>query len=100
MGEMTVVGMLSIPVLLLSLGTIAWMVISLAREKDERGEMILAKAGLHTLILLVGVLAICVVRNVAEQTRSDWQLNPFVLLTGVAVCFAAELSYWKRRYGG
>lgn len=100
MGEMTVAARLTVPVLALSVGAILWMIAALAREKDERGEMILAKAALHTLILLVAVLAICVVRNLAEVDRSDWRLDPFVLLTGLAVCFAAELFYWKRRYGG
>lgn len=100
MGEMTMVGVLTIPALVLSLSVIVWMVVSLAREKDERGEMILAKAGQHTLIILVAVLVICAVRNLAEIARSDWQLDPFVLLTGIAVCFAAELFYWKLRYGG
>lgn len=100
MDVMTVVGMLTIPVLVLSLAVIVWMVVALARAKDERGEMILARAGLHTLIILVAVLAICTVRNLAEMARADWQLDPFMLLTGIAVCFAAELFYWKQRYGG
>lgn len=97
---MTVMAVVRPVLLAITIGLIVYMVHALAREGDERQEMILAKAALHTLIVTAALAVICVVRNLAETVRPDWTFDPFTVLVWLALCFTAELFYWKRRYGG
>lgn len=97
---MTVFEAVRIPALAAALGIIGYMVVSLARGGDERREMILAKAALHTLVLTAVAAGMCAVRNLVETDLPHWRVDPFAVLLWLAVCFAVELFYWRRRYGG
>ena len=84
------------------LAAIAAMVVSLARQGDERRRMIVAKAGLNTLCVVVAYLFFCVVEGVVVSVRSGApaeDLDPFVTLVVIAMIYAAQLFYFKRKYG-
>ncbi len=96
----SVLGIAVLLAFLIALGAVAWMIFSLARQKDERGEKIVAQAALHSLIIQAAVLALCAARNALEPVGAKWELDPFVCLAGLAVVFCVELLVWKRRWGG
>lgn len=84
------------------LAAIAAMVVSLARQGDERRRLIVAKAGLNTLCVVVAYLFFCVVEGVVVSVRSGApaeDLDPFVTLVVIAMIYAAQLFYFKRKYG-
>ena len=84
------------------LAAIVAMVVSLARQGDERRRLIVAKAGLNTLCVVVAYLFFCVVEGVVVSVRSGApaeDLDPFVTLVVVAMIYAAQLFYFKRKYG-
>ena len=84
------------------LAAIVAMVVSLARQGDERRRMIVAKAGLNTLCVVVAYLFFCVVEGVVVSVRSGApaeDLDPFVTLVVIAMIYAAQLFYFKRKYG-
>ena len=84
------------------LAAIVAMVVSLARQGDERRRMIVAKAGLNTLCVVVAYLFFCVVKGVVVSVRSGApaeDLDPFVTLVVIAMIYAAQLFYFKRKYG-
>ena len=84
------------------LAAIVAMVVSLARQGDERRRMIVAKAGLNTLCVVVAYLFFCVVEGVVVSVRGGApaeDLDPFVTLVVIAMIYAAQLFYFKRKYG-
>ena len=84
------------------LAAIVAMVVSLARQGDERRRMIVAKAGLNTLCVVVAYLFFCVVEGVVVSVRSGApaeDLDPFVTLVVIAMIYAAQHFYFKRKYG-
>ena len=84
------------------LAAIVAMVVSLARQGDERRRLIVAKAGLNTLCVVVAYLFFCVVEGVVVSVRSGApaeDLDPFVTLVVIAMIYAAQLFYFKRKYG-
>ena len=84
------------------LAAIVAMVVSLARQGDERRRMIVAKAGLNTLCVVVAYLFFCVVEGVVVSVGSGApaeDLDPFVTLVVIAMIYAAQLFYFKRKYG-
>lgn len=84
------------------LAAIVAMVVSLARQGDERRWLIVAKAGLNTLCVVVAYLFFCVVEGVVVSVRSGApaeDLDPFVTLVVIAMIYAAQLFYFKRKYG-
>ena len=84
------------------LAAIVAMVVSLARQGDERRRLIVATAGLNTLCVVVAYLFFCVVEGVVVSVRSGApaeDLDPFVTLVVIAMIYAAQLFYFKRKYG-
>ena len=84
------------------LAAIAAMVVSLARQGDERRRLIVAKAGLNTLCVVVAYLFFCVVEGVVVSVRSGApaeDLDHFVTQVVIAMIYAAQLFYFKRKYG-
>lgn len=84
------------------LAAIVAMVVSLVRQGDERRRLIVAKAGLNTLCVVVAYLFFCVVEGVVVSVRSGApaeDLDPFVTLVVIAMIYAAQLFYFKRKYG-
>lgn len=84
------------------LAAIVAMVVSLARQGDERRRLIVAKAGLNTLCVVVAYLFFCVVEGVVVSVGSGApaeDLDPFVTLVVIAMIYAAQLFYFKRKYG-
>ena len=84
------------------LAAIVAMVVSLARQGDERRRLIVAKAGLNTLCVVVAYLFFCVVEGVVVSVRSGApaeDLDPFVTLVVIAMIYAAQRFYFKRKYG-
>ena len=84
------------------LAAIVAMVVSLARQGDERRRLIVAKAGLNTLCVVVAYLFFCVVEGVVVSVRSGApaeDLDPFVTLVVIAMIYAEPLFYFKRKYG-
>lgn len=78
------------------------MVVSLAKQGDERRRMIVEKAGLNTLCVVVAYLFFCVVEGIVVSVRLGApaeKLNPFVTLVVIATVYAAELFYFRRKYG-
>ena len=78
------------------------LLVSLGRQGDERRRMIVAKAGLNTLCVVVAYLFFCVVEGVVVSVRSGApaeDLDPFVTLVVIAMIYAAQLFYFKRKYG-
>ncbi len=77
--------------------------VSLGRQGDERRRMIVQKASAHTLCVLVAYLVLCVVEDFVRGAFLDLAadpLNPFVLLTVIAMVYFAHLLYYKRKFGG
>lgn len=78
------------------------MFISLGRQGDERRRLIVQKAGFNTFVVVVIYVLFCVVENmvnVLARGSAAENMNPFILLTVMATIYAAQLFYFKRRYG-
>lgn len=79
------------------------LVVSVGRQGDERRRMIVQRASSNTLAALVAYLLYCMVENFvrgAVHHQSAEPINPFVLLTIIAMLYFANLLYYKRKYGG
>lgn len=87
-------------ILALALVLILRLLPALVRARDEREVQILSRAALHTLLVTAVAAALCAVRNLLERDAPAWTFGPFGVLTWLAACFAGELLFWRRRYGG
>lgn len=87
-------------ILLVALAVILRLLPALVRARDEREVQILSRAALHTLLVTAVAASLCGVRNLLERDAPAWSFGPFEVLTWLAACFAVELLFWRRRYGG
>ena len=89
--------------LIITTAVIIAMFVSLAKQGDERRKMIVEKASAKTFAVTVLYLMFCFVENIYKVvSRSDLSpegLNPFIVLTVIAVIYAVELIYHKKKYG-
>ena len=90
-------------VLLGAIVTIVLLLVSLARQGDERRRMIRDRACICTFYISLGVLIADTLRSailVYVDGMESNTLHPFVLLTIIALVFAVALAVFKRKYGG
>lgn len=103
MSKMTIILAAAGIFLLVLVALIAAMFVSLARQGDERRRLIIEKASTGTFAVTVLYLLFCVAERVYQAvSRPDVPLeglNPFVTLAVIAMIYAAELFYFKRKYG-
>ena len=88
--------------LLVSVISIAAMLISLAKRGDERRKEILSRACCNTFYITVGMLALefiyGVYKSIALGKSMEGQ-NPFVLLAVISMVYAVNLAIFKKKYG-
>lgn len=88
--------------LLIFLILIVAMFISLARQGDERRRMIVQTASANTFAVTVVYILFCaiegVVRSIVRGEPME-EMNPIVTLMTIAITYAFELFYFKRKYG-
>ena len=73
------------------------MLISLVKPGDERKMVILWKTSTSTLSVVVGWLFLNVIANFI---RGYQPINPFTMLSVIAVFYFITLLYQKRKHGG
>lgn len=73
------------------------MVVSLLKPGDERKKLILWKTSTYTFTVVVGWLFLDVIANFI---RGYQPINPFTMLTIIAVLYFITLLYQKRKHGG
>ena len=90
-------------ILLIIIAVIIAMFISLAKQGDERRDMIVGKASTQTFAVVVVYVAFNVVKDIYQVlTGADLShegINPFVMLTTISLIYAIELIYHKKKYG-
>lgn len=89
--------------LLVSIAVIGIMLLSLAKQGDERRDMIVRKASAKTFAVIVVYICFFVVKNiyliVSGTDVSPKGMNPFVTLVTISLVYMIELFYHKRKYG-
>ena len=89
--------------LIAMLALIIFMFISLGKQGDERRKMIVEKASAKTFCIMVGYLLFCIAENffrvVSGNDLSIQNIYPFVPLTVIAMIYALQLFYHKKKYG-
>lgn len=87
--------------LLVLAGCIVWMLVSLARQGDERRRYILSQTCTKTFLVWVAVLLIDVAYALIFGNRADFtiQSHPLLDLGVIALLFTVILFWQKRRYG-
>lgn len=98
----TMVLCLALGVLLLCLCLIIVMFISLAKQGDERRKMIISKTSTYTFGVMVGFLVISVVEGIVisfSQGAPTKGINPFIMLSVLAVIYTTLLLYFKKKHG-
>ena len=78
------------------------VLVSLGRQGDERRRLIVYKASFNSFGIVVIYVMVSALENVVNVLVRDLpgeNLNPFILLTVMAVIYAGELYYCKKRYG-
>jgi len=85
------------------IATIVMMFVSLAKQGDERRKMIVEKASAGTFAVTVLYLLFHIAENIYKVTSKSYMapegMNPFVTLTVIAVIYAFELFFHKKKYG-
>ena len=79
------------------------MIISLGRQGDERRRMIVGRASANTFFVAVAYLCFRVGENLylgMARGLPARGLDPFVTLSVLAILYAVQLLYFKRRFGG
>ena len=94
MGAMLFLG----AVFLVFLGLDVFMLVTLLKPGDERGQIIVWKASAWMLMAVVGSLILDVVENFVRSQYMS--VNPFVLLEVTAIIYCAALVVIKKRHGG
>lgn len=94
MGAMLFLG----AVFLVFLGLDVFMLVTLLKPGDERGQIIVWKASAWTLMAVVGSLILDVIENFVRSQYMS--VNPFVLLEVTAIIYCAALVVIKKRHGG
>lgn len=89
--------------LIISIAVILSMFVSLAKQGDERRNMIIEKASAKTFAVTVLYLLFQIVESlykiISGTDFSPEGLNPFTTLTVIAAVYAIELMYHKKKYG-
>jgi len=89
--------------LILIIAVIIAMFVSFAKQEDERRRTIVEKASSKTFAITILYLLYCIAKNifnvVSGKDSSPEGLNPFITLTAIAVIYAIELLYHKKKYG-
>lgn len=89
--------------LFLIISVIISMFVSLAKQGDERRQMIVGKASTKTFAIIVVYVAFCVGEDIYKVLSgidlSPKGMNPFIMLTIMAFIYAIELIYHKKKYG-
>lgn len=89
--------------LLTIIGITIFMFISLAKQGDERREMIVGKASTKTFVIIVLYMAFYVVKNIylilSGTNLSPYGMDPFVTLTTISLIYVIVLFYHKKKYG-
>ena len=75
-----------------------FLMVSLLHPGDERSQLMVWKAGSHTLLVMSLVLVLDIVRNLV--TGQPEMVNPFTHLTVTSIVYFLELMYFKRKLGG
>lgn len=82
---------------------IVMMFVSLAKQGDERRKMIVEKASAGTFAATVLYLLFHIAENIykviSQTDMTPEGMNPVVTLTVIAVIYAFELIYHKKKYG-
>ena len=75
-----------------------FMLVSLLRPGDERGQVIVWKTSSFTLFSMIGANLLDVIENyVRAQPMAQ---NPLIQLEVAAVVYFAALIFYKRKHGG
>ncbi len=74
------------------------MLASLLKPGDERGQIIVWKAGSFTLLTMLGAKIIDVIENLVRA--QPMTANPFIQLEIAAIIYFIALMYYKKRYSG
>lgn len=96
--DMPAGALIFLAVLLVFAGLDVFLVVSLLHPGDERGQLMVWKAGSHTLLVMSLVLVLDVVRNTV--TGQPEMVNPFTHLTVTSIVYFLALMYFKRKHGG
>lgn len=76
-------------------GAVLW---SLLRPGDERGQVVVWKAGAFTLTVAVGVLVLHVIADLV--TAQPLSINPLIYLELMAAVYLVSLLRERKRHGG
>ena len=76
-------------------GAVLW---SLLRPGDERGQVVVWKAGSFTLTVAVGVLVLHVIADLV--TAQPLSINPLIFLELMAAVYLVSLLRERKRHGG
>ena len=75
-----------------------FMLVTLLRPGDERGQIIVWKAAAFTLLATVGGNILDVIESFVRA--QPMAVNPFVQLEVAAMLYFGALLYYKKRHGG
>lgn len=79
------------------------MFISLGKQGDERRKAIVGKASANAFAITVLYLLYCVVENIllvaTRKNLSPDGMNPFIMLSVLAMIYYVFLVYYKKKYG-
>ena len=93
--------LLALLVLLVLIAVDVRLFISLGRQGDERRRMIVGRASASSFFVAVAYLLFCVGENVYRGTvlgLSARALNPFAVLSVLAIVYSVLFFYYNRRY--
>lgn len=82
-------------VLFLFIALDIFMIVSLIRPGDERGQMIVWKASAYTLLASVGGIFLDVIENLIRG--QEMHLNPFVHLEIIAIIYFIAVLVFRKR---
>ena len=94
---------LFLAVLALSLAAVVWRLVSVGREGDERGRMIVTQAAAWSFVVAAGGLLLDVVEGVVRSAAFSQPIepvNPLVKLMVLSWVYFISLAVLKRRHGG
>lgn len=73
------------------------MLISLVKQGDERGQLVVWKASTLTLLGTMGSLVIEITKNII--TNQPVSVNPFITLSATATIYFLALLYYRKKHG-
>lgn len=88
-------------IIVICLGMIAFMLITMIKQGDERNEIIISRSCRNTLFAMLGYLIVCMIEQVfhAFHEMEIEGVNPFWQMIILAVFYLIQLFYYKRKYG-